>query len=231
MFLHCQFCFQLKKVCLCLPICLILSFRIPFDLLSTYFVVDKPCFASSCKGDLVFFLGRVSLWTTADPYSNPYAFPLLLFAGASHHQSYCRCATQRSTLKLSAALPSRKAHLFPPKGEPPFCHSVCEMAPLNPPSDADFVFSDIRGDHSAPVIWAGFHRRYVRWRHMTLQKETTTTGLESFSFSLRPVYGRFFNPGFPSCGRAGPGVEPGTFKLEIRCSTTEPFRPPQRRPV
>ena len=152
----------------------------------------------------LFFLGRVSLWTTADPYSNPYAFTLLLFAGASHHRSYCRCATHRSTFKLSAALPSRKAHFVLPEGRthffatryvrwrhfpplmpilysrtseettlrplfgrgfisgfsfpPLICHSVCEMAPLSP-SDANFVFSDIRGDHSAPVIWAGFHRR------------------------------------------------------------------------
>ncbi len=52
--------------------------------------------------------------------------------------------------------------------------------PLYPPSDADFVFSDIRGGHSAPVLL-----------------------------------------------RAGPGVEPGTFGLEIWCSTTEPFRPPK----
>ncbi len=78
-----------------------------------------------------FFLGRVSLWTTADPYSNPYAFTLLLFAGDSHHRLYCRCATHRSTFKLSAALPSRKAHFVLPKGRTHY--------------------------HSAPVIWAGFH--------------------------------------------------------------------------
>ncbi len=71
-----------------------------------------------------FFLGRVSLWTTADPYLNSYAFTLLLFAGASHHWSYCRCA-HRSTFKLSVALPSRKAHLFSPKGEPHFLHYTC----------------------------------------------------------------------------------------------------------
>ncbi len=41
----------------------------------------------------------------------------------AHYQSYCQCA-QRSTFRLSAALPLRKAHLFPPKGEPTFCATL-----------------------------------------------------------------------------------------------------------
>ncbi len=75
----------------------------------------------------------------------------------AHHQSM---SLRWSTLKLSAALPWRKAHLNPPKGEPTFCTTlVGEIAQLNPPTDADFVFSDIRGGHFAPVSWAGFHQR------------------------------------------------------------------------
>ena len=117
-----------------------------------------------------------------------------------------------------------------------FCHSLCEMAPLYPPS-ADFVFSDIRGGHSAPVIWAGFHRRVFLpfpfchsvcdMAPLDSPKRDNKNRFGEFSFSLRLVYGRVFYPGFPSCGRAVPEVEPGTFGLEIRCSTTEPFRPPQ----
>ncbi len=155
---------------------------------------------------VVFFLGRVSLWTTADPYSNLYAFTLLLIDGASHHRFYCRCATHSSIFKLSAALPSRKAHLFSPKGEPTFCHSVCEMVPLYPPSDADFVFSDIGGDHSAPIIWAGFHQRVFlssTFCHSVCEmaphdspKRDNNNRFGEFSFSLRPVYGRGFLPSF-----------------------------------
>ncbi len=139
--------------------------------------------------NILSFLGRVSLWATADPYSNPYAFTLLLFAGANHHRSYCQC-THRSTFKLSSALPLRKAHLFPPKGEPTFCATlVGEIMPLYPPFYANFVFSDIREGHSVPVTYLGwvssvvfpslhfFATRYVIWHHITLPRETTTTGL------------------------------------------------------
>ncbi len=81
---------------------------------------------------MLFFVTFSSLNFFSGPrlirYSNPYAFTLLLFAGASHHRSWCRCA-HRSTFNLSAAFPSRKAHLFPPKGEPTFCATlVGEMA-------------------------------------------------------------------------------------------------------
>ncbi len=51
----------------------------------------------------------------------------------------------------------------------------------------------------------------LRGSHMTLGSKPILGAT-----LLRPVYGRFFYPGFPSCGRAGPGVEPGTFRLEIR---------------
>ncbi len=183
----------------------------------------------------IFFLGRVSLWTTADPVFKSLCLHPSPICRSSHTTDRIAGA-HRSTFKLSAALPSRKANLFPRRENQLFCHSVCEMAPLYPPSDADFVFSDIRGRHSVPVIWAGFHRRVFlpsTFCHSVCEmvphyspKRDNNNRFGEFSFSLRPVYGRFFYPGFPSCGRAGPGVESRTFGLEIRCSTTEPFQPP-----
>ncbi len=132
---------------------------------------------------------------------SPYYFlPELAFTdrivGALHtgaHLSFLRhCLQGRHTL-------------FSLKGEPTFCHSVCEMAPLSP-SDADFVFSDIGGDHSAPVIWAGFHRRVFlpsTFCHSVCEmaphdspKRYNNNRFGEFSFSLRPVYGRGFSPRF-----------------------------------
>ncbi len=90
-----------------------------------------------------------------------------------------------------------------------------------------------------PVIWVGSHRRVFlpsTFCHSVREmvphdspKRDNKNRFGELSFSLRLVnMGGVFYPGFPSCGRAGPGVEPGTFSLEIRCcSTTMPFRPPR----
>ena len=102
---------------------------------SVFVVAVAPVVATAagCCYCYFFFWGGSLFGPRPIRYSNPYAFTLLLFAGASHHLSFCQC-THRSTFKLSAALPSRKAHLFLPKGEPTFCAThVGEITPLYPP--------------------------------------------------------------------------------------------------
>ncbi len=108
--------------------------------------------------------------------------------------------------------------MFPPKGEPTFSATlVGEIAPLYPPSDANFVFSDIRGGHSAPVLWAGFHRRVIlpstfchsvgeMAPHYFPKRDNNRFG--EFSFSLRPVYGRFFTQVFLPSGAPGRELNP-----------------------
>ncbi len=144
-------------------------------------------------------------------YFNPYAITLLLFAGAStlplNTSATCE---HRRTFKHSAALPWRKAHLSLPIEEPTFCATlVGEIAPL----DADFVFLDIRGGHSAPISWMGFHQQVSlpstfshpvgeMAPHYFPKRDNNRFG--EFPFFLRLVYGRFFYPGYPSCGRLRP---------------------------
>ncbi len=145
-------------------------------------------------------------------YSNPFAFTILLFASArtgAHLSSLWHCLQGRPTCS--------------PQRENPTLRYSCRWRHFSP-SDANFVFSDIRGSHSGPVIWAGFHRQVIlpstfchsvgeMAAHYSLKRDNM---FGEFSFSLRPVYGRFFYPGCPSCGRAGPGVEPGIFGLKSK---------------
>ncbi len=185
----------------------------------------------------IFFLGRVSLFFGPRPiqYSNPYVFTLLLFAGArtppivlpvrtgAHLSSLQHCLRGRPTCSpegrthFFATRYVRWHHFIPPL-MPILYSRTSEDATLCPLFGWGFI-----SGFSFPLLFA---TRYVRWCHITLQRETTTTGLESFPSLYARYMGVFFYPGFPSCGRAGPGVESGTFGLEIRCSTTEPFQPP-----
>ncbi len=59
-----------------------------------------------------------------------------------------------------------------------------------------------------------------------LSKERQQQVWRVFLLPVPSIWAVFY-PDFPSCGRAGPVVEPGTFRLEIRCSTTEQFWPPK----
>ena len=76
----------------------------------------------------------------------------------SLHITNQRWCAHRSTFKL-CGVAFEEGLLVPPQRENPlFCATlVGEIVPLYPPSDADFVFSDIRGGHSVPVSWVGFH--------------------------------------------------------------------------
>ncbi len=80
------------------------------------------------------------------------------FLWSLHITNQRRCV-HRSTFKL-CGVAFEEGPLVPPQRENPlFCATlVGEIVPLYPPSDADFVFSDIRGGHSVPVSWVGFHR-------------------------------------------------------------------------
>ncbi len=151
-------------------------------------------------------------------------FPPLMPICILGHQRRPLCARYLGGVSL-AGFPS--LHLFAtryvrwrhfPPLMPILYSRTSEETTLRPLFGRGFI-----GGFSFPPLFA---TRYVRWRHMTLRRETTTTGLESFPSLCARYMGGVFYPGFPSCGRAGPGVEPGTFGLEIRCSTTEPFRSP-----
>ena len=169
----------------------IVSFKRKYCVLQTQMMspLDLPCLS----------------WTTADPYSNPYAFTLLLFAGASHHRSYCRCATHRSTFKLSAALPSRKAHFVLPEGRTHFFATRYvrwrHFPPLMPICILGHQRRPLCARYLGGVSLAGFPSlhlfatRYVRWRHfpplMPILYSRT-----SEETTLRPLFGRGFIGGF-----------------------------------
>ncbi len=78
---------------------------------------------SLCIMPIHYFWDGLSVWTMADPeFYHPYVFTLLLFPQSvqpEHITDQRRC-THRSTFKLSAALPSRKAHLSPQRENPLF---------------------------------------------------------------------------------------------------------------
>ncbi len=119
----------------------------------------------------------------------------------SNFKVYTKTAAPLPSLHLFATRYVRWHH-FPPLM--PISYSqTSEETTLRPLFRRGFI-----GGFSFPPLFA---TRYVRWRHMTLRRETTTTGLESFPSLCARYMGGVFYPGFSSCGRAGPGVEPGTF--------------------
>ncbi len=207
-----------------------------------------------------FFLGRVSLWTTADlVFSNPYAFTLLLFpwselvagdlfAALVHTTTNAGAHTNAHLSSLSCCLQERPAcssrrkntlfvplsyvrwHHFSPLLMPILYSRTSEEVTQRPIVGRGFIsgfsFPPVSHGETEPLCHSvGEMAPHYSPKRVPQQQQV----FESFPSFCAQFMGGFFYPGFSSRRRAGPGVAPGTFGLEIRCSTNEPFQPPQTK--
>ncbi len=154
------------------------------------------------KSRAIFFLRRVSVWTTADP----------VFKSLCLHPTPI-CRSSHTTDRIAGACTG--AHLSSLR------HCLRGRPTCSPEGRTHFFATRyVRWRHFIPPLMpilysrtsedgAGFHRQVFlpsfcysvceMVPHYSPKRDNNRFG--EFSFSLCPVYGQFFYPGFPSCGR------------------------------